>query len=304
MPDTKLAAELRSDSGSRPAGRLRREGLTPGIVYGLGGESVSVTVSAHQLGNILSSRTGANTLITLQIEGRDELALARQVQRDAVKGNADPRRLRAGARRPDDPGRGPIEPAGRARRCVAGRHARAAHAHAHRRRQAGPVADRDRARRDRARARRPAARRRRQGPGGRARHERSRRAHRHDLGAPWSRARRRRGCRRGGRGQGPRARKRRQPARPRTPPTPSRRSCCGAGRDHRRAPELLRTCSWSGSAIRARSTPARSTTSVPMWSSSSRAATAAGCARARSVRSSTRCAWPASGWRSRCRPPT
>jgi len=86
MPDTKLVAELRSDSGSRPAGRLRREGLLPGIVYGLGGESVSVTVSAHQLGNILSSRTGVNTLITLQIAGKDELALARQVQRDAVKG--------------------------------------------------------------------------------------------------------------------------------------------------------------------------------------------------------------------------
>jgi len=86
MPDTKLAAELRSDAGSRPAGRLRREGLLPGVVYGLGRESVSVTVSAHQLGNILSSRTGVNTLITLQIGGKDELALARQVQRDAVKG--------------------------------------------------------------------------------------------------------------------------------------------------------------------------------------------------------------------------
>jgi large subunit ribosomal protein L25 len=86
MPDTKLAAELRPEKGSRPAGRLRREGSLPGIVYGLGEESVSVTVNAHQLGNILSSRTGANTLITLQIGGKDELALARQVQRDAVKG--------------------------------------------------------------------------------------------------------------------------------------------------------------------------------------------------------------------------
>jgi len=86
MPDTLLPAEQRFASGSRPAGRLRREGLTPGIVYGLGGESVSVTVNAHQLANILSSRTGANTLITLQLDGRSELALARQVQRDAVKG--------------------------------------------------------------------------------------------------------------------------------------------------------------------------------------------------------------------------
>jgi large subunit ribosomal protein L25 len=86
MADTKLAAVRRSEMGSRPAGRLRREGHLPGIVYGLGGDAVPVTVNAHQLGNILSSKTGANTLITLQIDGASELALARQVQRDAVKG--------------------------------------------------------------------------------------------------------------------------------------------------------------------------------------------------------------------------
>ena len=87
MPDTKLVAELRPEQGSRPAGRLRREGRLPGVVYGLDEESVSVTVNAHQLGTILSSKSGANTLITLQIDGRDQLALARQVQRDAVKGS-------------------------------------------------------------------------------------------------------------------------------------------------------------------------------------------------------------------------
>ena len=87
MADTKLAAELRSDKGSRPAGRLRREGRLPGVVYGLGGESVAVTVNAHQLGTILSSKSGANTLITLQLDGQEQLALARQIQRDAVKGS-------------------------------------------------------------------------------------------------------------------------------------------------------------------------------------------------------------------------
>ena len=87
MPDTKLAAELRTDKGSRPAGRLRREGGLPAVVYGLGADPVSVTVNAHQLGNILSSKTGSNPLITLQLEGKDALGLARLVQRDAVKGN-------------------------------------------------------------------------------------------------------------------------------------------------------------------------------------------------------------------------
>ena len=64
MADTTLAAELRPEKGSRPAGRLRREGRLPGVVYGLGEDAVSVTVNAHQLGTILSSKSGANTLIT------------------------------------------------------------------------------------------------------------------------------------------------------------------------------------------------------------------------------------------------
>jgi large subunit ribosomal protein L25 len=86
MADTKLEALRRPEQGSRPAGRLRREGRLPGIVYGLGADSVPVTVNAHQLGNILTSKTGANTLISLQLDGKSELALARQIQRDAVKG--------------------------------------------------------------------------------------------------------------------------------------------------------------------------------------------------------------------------
>jgi len=48
---------------------------------------VSVTVNAHQLGTILSSKSGANTLITLELDGQEQLALARQIQRDAVKGS-------------------------------------------------------------------------------------------------------------------------------------------------------------------------------------------------------------------------
>src|ERR1041384_1571801 len=87
MADTTLAAELRPEKGSRPAGRLRREGRLPGVVYGLGEDSVSVTVNAHQLGTILSSKTGAKTLITLQLDGQEQLAIARQIQRDAVKGS-------------------------------------------------------------------------------------------------------------------------------------------------------------------------------------------------------------------------
>lgn len=85
MSDATLTAELRSESGSSPARRTRRAGLLPAVVYGLGGEAVSVTVPARELQHILAR--GANTLITLSLGGQDQLTLARQVQRDPVRGS-------------------------------------------------------------------------------------------------------------------------------------------------------------------------------------------------------------------------
>jgi large subunit ribosomal protein L25 len=45
-----------------------------------------VTVSARELDHILHSDTGANSLITLQVDGGDVLALARQIQRHPTRG--------------------------------------------------------------------------------------------------------------------------------------------------------------------------------------------------------------------------
>lgn len=83
--DVVLIAEPRSERGSGPAGRLRREGRLPAVVYGRGEEAASVTVPAHDLDLILAK--GVNSLITLRIGGEDQLALARQVQRDPVRGD-------------------------------------------------------------------------------------------------------------------------------------------------------------------------------------------------------------------------
>lgn len=86
MPDdVVLTAELRSERGSGPAGRLRRAGRLPAIVYGLGGEATAITVPTHEVDLILAH--GANTLINLRLDGKDQLALARQVQRDPVRGD-------------------------------------------------------------------------------------------------------------------------------------------------------------------------------------------------------------------------
>jgi large subunit ribosomal protein L25 len=86
MPDITLATEPRSERGSRPAGRLRRQGKVPAVVYGLGAETVSVTVPARELQHILSGESGANSLITLEVDGDSVLTLARQIHRHPTRG--------------------------------------------------------------------------------------------------------------------------------------------------------------------------------------------------------------------------
>ena len=84
-----LTAHKRTERGSRPAGRLRRQGNVPAVLYGLGADTVAVSVPTRALSHILAADTGANTLITLDLEGDAVLALARQIQRDPVRGTLE-----------------------------------------------------------------------------------------------------------------------------------------------------------------------------------------------------------------------
>ena len=86
MSEATLIAELREARGKRPAGRFRREGRVPAVVYGLQSDPQAVTVPERELVHILSGAAGANTLITLKVDGSEQLALARELQRDPVKG--------------------------------------------------------------------------------------------------------------------------------------------------------------------------------------------------------------------------
>lgn len=80
-----LPAEQRTERGSRPAGRLRRAGKVPAVVYGLESETLAVSVPARELAHILAG--GANTLITLKFDDSEALTLARQVQRNPIRGD-------------------------------------------------------------------------------------------------------------------------------------------------------------------------------------------------------------------------
>jgi large subunit ribosomal protein L25 len=87
MPDITLTSEPRAEHGSRPSGRIRREGKVPAVIYGLGNDPVPISVPARELQHILAGESGSNTLINLDVAGDDMLTLARQIQRHPTRGD-------------------------------------------------------------------------------------------------------------------------------------------------------------------------------------------------------------------------
>ncbi|MEU9102328.1 50S ribosomal protein L25/general stress protein Ctc [Streptomyces sp. NPDC048361] len=83
MAEIKLAADVRTSFGKGAARSIRRENKVPAVIYGHGTEPVHVTLPGHDLH--LALRT-ANVLLSLDIDGKTELAIPKAVQRDAIKG--------------------------------------------------------------------------------------------------------------------------------------------------------------------------------------------------------------------------
>lgn len=79
--DTKVHAELRESFGKGFARRLRAAGKIPAVIYGHGTEPVHVALPGHQVALIIRR---ANALLELDIEGKEQLALVKDVQKDPV----------------------------------------------------------------------------------------------------------------------------------------------------------------------------------------------------------------------------
>ena len=83
--DVTLQAVKRGDKGKNEARRHRAAGRLPAIVYGTGNQPIPVTVEPKALSRILHSDSGANTLITLRVEGEsDARVLVKEYQLDPI----------------------------------------------------------------------------------------------------------------------------------------------------------------------------------------------------------------------------
>ena len=88
--ETVLEATTRTRFGKNEAGRLRREGQVPSVLYGgatrEGGkpEALPISVDPKALLRILHSQSGANTIITLALGSESPKVMLREFQLDPV----------------------------------------------------------------------------------------------------------------------------------------------------------------------------------------------------------------------------
>jgi large subunit ribosomal protein L25 len=84
VADFRLEAETRTEFGKGSARRTRRAGRVPAVLYGHGQDVVHLSLPAREFAAALRNG-GSNALLTIVLDGKDQLALTKAVQRDPLK---------------------------------------------------------------------------------------------------------------------------------------------------------------------------------------------------------------------------
>ena len=88
MSEVRLPAEPRTEFGKGGARRTRRAGKIPAVIYGHGADPRHVSLPAREFANAVR-HNGSNVLLTLELEGEEQLAIPKAIQRHAIKGTFD-----------------------------------------------------------------------------------------------------------------------------------------------------------------------------------------------------------------------
>jgi large subunit ribosomal protein L25 len=83
VADFRLVAEPRTEFGKGSARRTRREGRIPAVLYGHGQDVVHLSLPAREFAAALRNG-GSNVLLTIVLDGKEQMALAKAVQRDPL----------------------------------------------------------------------------------------------------------------------------------------------------------------------------------------------------------------------------
>jgi large subunit ribosomal protein L25 len=82
MADLTLQAQTRTEFGKGAARRVRRAHQIPAVMYGHGTDPVHITLPGHET---MLALKNPNALLTIVLDGAEQLALAKDVQRDPIR---------------------------------------------------------------------------------------------------------------------------------------------------------------------------------------------------------------------------
>jgi large subunit ribosomal protein L25 len=82
MSKNKLVATARTKFGKGAARSIRREHNIPAVMYGHGTQPVHISLPGHET---MMALKVSNVLLTIEIDGKEQLALAKDIQRDPVR---------------------------------------------------------------------------------------------------------------------------------------------------------------------------------------------------------------------------
>jgi large subunit ribosomal protein L25 len=84
MSEDLIQAEHRTEFGKGAARRIRRADKIPAVIYGHGNDPIHVTLPGHDT-LMAIKHGGANAVLNIDIDGKIQLALTKQVQVDPIK---------------------------------------------------------------------------------------------------------------------------------------------------------------------------------------------------------------------------
>jgi large subunit ribosomal protein L25 len=80
----KLTVQTRAEVGRNAIKKVRKQGLIPGVIYGVGHEPINLEVNGRQLSTVLAHSSSENILLELEIvdgdNKRNSLAMIQEVQ--------------------------------------------------------------------------------------------------------------------------------------------------------------------------------------------------------------------------------
>jgi large subunit ribosomal protein L25 len=82
----KLTAAVRSETGKGASRRARRNGKVPAVLYGHGSDPQHLELDGHDFAAVLR-HSGTNAVLTLDIEGKEQLALTKSLEIHPIRRN-------------------------------------------------------------------------------------------------------------------------------------------------------------------------------------------------------------------------